>query len=70
MVLFQALTEHHHPSKVDRVHGQVEVHQRGRLRNSARAMAPAEVSWVDETKRRLRVVLSVNPVRNDWIYHE
>ena len=36
-------------------------------RNSARAMAPAEVSWVDERKRRLRAVLSVNAVRNDWI---
>ena len=37
-------------------------------RNSARAMAAAEVSWVEERKRRLRAVLSVNAVRNDWIF--
>ena len=37
-------------------------------RNSASAMAPAEVSCVEERKRRLRAVLSVNAVRNDWIW--
>ena len=37
-------------------------------RNSARAIAPAEVIEVEERKRRLRAVLRVNAVRRDWIY--
>ena len=36
-------------------------------RNSANAMAPAEFIEVDDRKRRLRAVLSVNAVRSDWI---
>ena len=31
-------------------------------------MAPAEVMEVDDRKRRLSAVLSVNAVRSDWIY--
>ena len=34
-------------------------------RNSANAMAPAEVMEVDDRKRRLSAVLSVNAVRSD-----
>ena len=34
-------------------------------RNSANAMAPAEVMEVDDRKRRLSAVLSVNAVRRD-----
>lgn len=36
-------------------------------RNSASAIAPAEVRCVDERKSLLREVLSVNAVRRDWI---
>ena len=34
-------------------------------RNSANAMAPAEVMEVEDRKRRLSAVLSVNAVRSD-----
>ena len=37
-------------------------------RNSANAIAPAEVMEVEDRKRRLSAVLSVNAVRSDWIY--
>jgi hypothetical protein len=36
-------------------------------RNSARAMAPGDVSCVEERKSRLRAVLRVKAVRRDWI---
>lgn len=36
-------------------------------RNSARAMAPAELRDVPVRKRRFREVLRVNAVRRDWI---
>lgn len=35
-------------------------------RNSARAIAPAEVIEVEERKSRLRAVFSVKAVRKDW----
>ena len=31
MVRFETLAERHYPSEVDRVHGQIEVHQRSRF---------------------------------------
>lgn len=37
-------------------------------RNSASAIAPAELRCVEERKRRLRELLSVNAVLRDWIY--
>lgn len=39
-------------------------------RNSARAMAPADVSEVEERKSRFRAVFTVNAVRRDWIWRE
>src|SRR5882762_1892233 len=36
-------------------------------RNSARAIAPAEVRWVEERNNRLRAVLRVKAVLSDWI---
>ena len=37
-------------------------------RNSANAMAPAEVREVEDRKRRLSAVFKVNAVRRDCIY--
>ena len=39
-------------------------------RNSAKAMAPADVIEVDDKKRRFSAVLRVNAVLRDWIYVE
>lgn len=39
-------------------------------RNSARAMAPADVSEVEDKKSRFKAVFRVNAVRRDWIWED